>query len=1468
MGGGIIQLAAKGVDDAYLTGNPDITPFKIIYRRHTNFAMYPNNLYFLGGLDFGKTARCKIRPCGDFVTEVYFVAELPQIFMEFKKLTQASVASVLKVYGIVWKYSGKPEDITTIKIYNTEIVPLVNNYVTTLKKEYDKLLNQLEYFTNIGPSPPDLYNLTIMNLYQYINSIIGDIASNNAYDTLRFFLRAYGLDLPNQLGIVANYDDVHDIWLTELFRTILSSDDQNFHNLQLPCNTFTFPEIVTDIQVLAAIQLGNYNVSNYYNNIEIKYYFDKVLENAFTTNFFYIVKTKFVPFSDTYIILQQYINSLNATNNSNLIDISTQNNINFTLVNVVNSIQVNIYKDMIQLFNIISLFRNNNYDKRLQFRIGFVKDFVYNINNAGVVNYDGSEAMTIVPDASTNPYFNDFFTTVLPVPPGTEPTVEHFYGNYVKTQTNNFINNIRLPLQNDVFQDYLADEILWNELVMSKYFGNTEETWGNFNDVYVMNIIPLYVAFQIPLLVNYALTEHGVPYFEANAKFFDLTKTTFALDLFNAIKPSFENYIMPNNKFDIKSYLKELKNTHNLIGSNNKILTAFFKSELLLNIDLSPYSQKTIDDVNEINTHLTPLEYVIKNYLYKYTEIINTFEPAPFVPLPNNFGTLPSNFREQFKAVILNSCVEIFRYTEKLGPLPSYNKYVSNGYSLYQINSSIFINLYGTDLPATRIPAFSDAISSIWYNVQKKMIESFDQNFQTILSNKIIPTKNNIGEVIPPNNFTKMLIEFQQILEEVQNYSPIDKINYYRIRPKEIGNQSYESLLGSPNCTDRFACDYIGLYGGRVLNYSTYLGEFERYFDLFLLKNPTINRVKNYYKRFNQLNLLFANEITNNYDIYVPKSKRTDTFPTDIEYAIESTKAVVGAYNGERDTTIPCTAVNDIIRRFYHGTPIDIKYELRDILIFAINGAKNLINPFDPFDNAALFQWWNVNLNNINDNLLAQYDDIINPVFVDDDSTIMYEDPNINTFCTNVQNDAQNLGTLYQFGLSAVPLRTVIDVIEYMITLVLRKKGLGNFLDLVFRSASTSLLSGALSTPLMTYQNIITYLEKNIQSLEKTLNEIAFINNKLNAKNKYEGFVGSLLDKQLRKSINLTRPMFKWVKQIGHYLIEDIKLEIGGQIIDQHNSRWLQINHEITKNVNKERVYNILIGNVQELYNFSGVQNSTTGLIKDKYIISVPLQFSFCKAITNALPIIAMHYSDIYIVVKTRNLNELALWDQDAVFIKKPILKCNLNATYIYVEKEERKIVVENRRQILTELVQICSEFIIGKQAFPQNILPIRLYFTYSSKLLVWQFRFNKKNPDPEELWDWTNTKFYNRHGKLIDPIETITIYLNGQTREQAKISKFYNCLQPYNRGISSLDDNTFVYSFALEPLKLQPTGTADLGQIDELIFNFTLNSDVIDQINNNNMELKIVFYNFGYNILRVLSGMAALAFYASELNH
>ena len=54
MGGGLMQLVAYGAQDVYLTGNAQITYWKVVYRRHTNFAMECIEQTLTGNPDFGR----------------------------------------------------------------------------------------------------------------------------------------------------------------------------------------------------------------------------------------------------------------------------------------------------------------------------------------------------------------------------------------------------------------------------------------------------------------------------------------------------------------------------------------------------------------------------------------------------------------------------------------------------------------------------------------------------------------------------------------------------------------------------------------------------------------------------------------------------------------------------------------------------------------------------------------------------------------------------------------------------------------------------------------------------------------------------------------------------------------------------------------------------------------------------------------------------------------------------------------------------------------------------------------------------------------------------------------------------------------------------------------------------------------------------------------------------------------------
>ena len=79
MGGGLMQLVAYGAQDVYLTGNPQITFWKVTYRRYTNFSMESIEQTFNGQADFGRRVTCTISRNGDLAYRTYLQVTLPEI---------------------------------------------------------------------------------------------------------------------------------------------------------------------------------------------------------------------------------------------------------------------------------------------------------------------------------------------------------------------------------------------------------------------------------------------------------------------------------------------------------------------------------------------------------------------------------------------------------------------------------------------------------------------------------------------------------------------------------------------------------------------------------------------------------------------------------------------------------------------------------------------------------------------------------------------------------------------------------------------------------------------------------------------------------------------------------------------------------------------------------------------------------------------------------------------------------------------------------------------------------------------------------------------------------------------------------------------------------------------------------------------------------------------------------------------
>jgi hypothetical protein len=102
MGGGIIQLVSNqlSIPDLYLTGDPQITFFKILYRRTTSFSMQDSVINIHGNIQFGDTGHAPIRPLGDMLHVLSLVVDIPTPIIEFKDPTYRTIRDLLIPCGL------------------------------------------------------------------------------------------------------------------------------------------------------------------------------------------------------------------------------------------------------------------------------------------------------------------------------------------------------------------------------------------------------------------------------------------------------------------------------------------------------------------------------------------------------------------------------------------------------------------------------------------------------------------------------------------------------------------------------------------------------------------------------------------------------------------------------------------------------------------------------------------------------------------------------------------------------------------------------------------------------------------------------------------------------------------------------------------------------------------------------------------------------------------------------------------------------------------------------------------------------------------------------------------------------------------------------------------------------------------------------------------------------------------------
>lgn len=482
---------------------------------------------------------------------------------------------------------------------------------------------------------------------------------------------------------------------------------------------------------------------------------------------------------------------------------------------------------------------------------------------------------------------------------------------------------------------------------------------------------------------------------------------------------------------------------------------------------------------------------------------------------------------------------------------------------------------------------------------------------------------------------------------------------------------------------------------------------------------------------------------------------------------------------------------------------------------------------------------------------------------------------------TNNISELNNVITKYQYILDFMYVNiqayrngmeniNVINVTpSFIISSIDATYNIGNFLT----SIKTNFISTLNGTKFL-YSNI------SFQELMNTLKDIngvvlptatiddikKLLQQGLNLSQRYMSFYYKKLKSLKDLVADQTNPYAKiaWIKKIGHFIVNQIEIYLGGNLLDVQNSYWLDIWYELNKTNNMGEIYNKMIGNIDEL--------TTPSRTKKSYVLYIPIKFWFCRSSGSSLPLVASQYHDVTINIRLKNfheclyiselteleLNDSVLRKNKIKELKIPDLKNYVEQTgkdldacllidYIFLDTNERKKFAQSSHEYLIEQVQ---------HIFHNNVTPLPisldLQLNYACKELIWLIQDVSliKYTDGYNELKWNVYTYNDSH-----ILSNSSIFFNGTSRLIQSNPSFTNYVIPFYFHDSTPSDGINVYSFALYPKEHQPSGSCNMSKISKVILSLNFNKNITNGLFN------IHIFCTNYNILRFMSGISGLAF-------
>jgi hypothetical protein len=286
---------------------------------------------------------------------------------------------------------------------------------------------------------------------------------------------------------------------------------------------------------------------------------------------------------------------------------------------------------------------------------------------------------------------------------------------------------------------------------------------------------------------------------------------------------------------------------------------------------------------------------------------------------------------------------------------------------------------------------------------------------------------------------------------------------------------------------------------------------------------------------------------------------------------------------------------------------------------------------------------------------------------------------------------------------------------------------------------------------------------------------------------------------------------FAWIENLAHYFFTDFEVEIGGQVIEKYSAEqgYIYQTHHLKEEYKAN--YNKMIGNKENLINFSKDKKNTTTLI-------LPLNFWFCKDIGSSLPSVALSNSSIAINLKLNKLKNIIYFrDYEKeyenflnitipfdstihnnlnintfeydIYSKLATYKCE-NINYQLLSLKYPSLTEQDKDDTLSDILRNFGKDISGNPATSSTNLD-DIYMGLN-EWIRYKINYIPSTDEIKEILDRESYNNYNQYYSLIDKpkIKLITesIYLDDLERTKFSSTKLEYVIEIFQENIFDLN--------------------------------------------------------------------------------